>query len=78
MEDSISSSVITDNSAPVGRAHHLPIEFTGSGSEYFRIWIVNFAVITLDERKCSASTLSNDSRVCHSCHRLSDCKVTTY
>lgn len=22
-------------------AHHVPIEFTGSGSEYFRIWIVN-------------------------------------
>jgi uncharacterized membrane protein YjgN (DUF898 family) len=23
------------------QAHHVPIEFTGSGSEYFRIWIVN-------------------------------------
>ena len=22
-------------------AHHIPLEFTGSGSEYFRIWIVN-------------------------------------
>ncbi len=29
----------TDTGAP--RAHQLAIEFTGSGSEYFRIWIVN-------------------------------------
>ncbi|HWP20123.1 MAG TPA: YjgN family protein [Burkholderiaceae bacterium] len=26
---------------PPRQAHHLPVEFTGSGSEYFRIWIVN-------------------------------------
>ena len=26
-------------------AHHLPIEFTGSGSEYFRIWIVNLLLM---------------------------------
>lgn len=23
------------------QAHHIPLEFTGSGSEYFRLWIVN-------------------------------------
>ena len=32
-----------DQRAP--HAHHLPIEFTGSGSEYFRIWIVNLLLI---------------------------------
>jgi len=26
-------------------AHHLPIEFTGSGSEYFRMWIVNLLLM---------------------------------
>jgi uncharacterized membrane protein YjgN (DUF898 family) len=26
---------------PPEQAHHLPIEFTGSGSEYFRLWAVN-------------------------------------
>ena len=45
MQESISSSVMTDNSTPVSRAHHLPIEFTGSGSEYFRIWVVNLLLM---------------------------------
>ncbi|AKJ26929.1 thymidylate kinase [Caldimonas brevitalea] len=26
---------------PPHQAHHIPLEFTGSGSEYFRIWVVN-------------------------------------
>jgi len=30
---------------PVARIHELGIEFTGSGSEYFRIWIVNLLLI---------------------------------
>ena len=45
MQDSYSSAVITDNSTPAGQARHLPIEFTGSGSEYFRIWIVNLLLM---------------------------------
>ena len=32
---------------PPKQAHHIPIEFTGSGSEYFRIWIVNLLLIML-------------------------------
>ena len=38
-----------DSFAPAGmqhnEPHHLPIEFTGSGSEYFRIWIVNLLLM---------------------------------
>lgn len=30
---------------PVARAHYLDIKFTGSGSEYFRIWIVNLLLL---------------------------------
>ena len=36
MQDSSSNAGVQHNAA-----HFLPIEFTGSGSEYFRIWIVN-------------------------------------
>jgi uncharacterized membrane protein YjgN (DUF898 family) len=47
MQDSFSSAVITDNSITPSQpqSHHLPIEFTGSGSEYFRIWIVNLLLM---------------------------------
>jgi uncharacterized membrane protein YjgN (DUF898 family) len=45
MQDSFSSAVMTDNSAPPRQIHHLPIDFTGSGSEYFRIWIVNLLLM---------------------------------
>ena len=31
--------------APLGNAQTYPIEFSGSGSEYFRIWIVNLLLI---------------------------------
>ena len=40
MQDSLSNAVIQHN-----EPHHLPIEFTGSGSEYFRIWIVNLLLM---------------------------------
>jgi uncharacterized membrane protein YjgN (DUF898 family) len=35
--------------APATREQHLPIRFTGSGSEYFRLWIVNLllTIVTL-------------------------------
>lgn len=45
MQDSFSSAVMTDNSTPTGQVHQLSIEFTGSGSEYFRIWIVNLLLM---------------------------------
>ena len=40
MQDSFSHAGI-QHSEP----HHLPIEFTGSGREYFRIWIVNLLLM---------------------------------
>jgi uncharacterized membrane protein YjgN (DUF898 family) len=40
MQDSFSHAVMQHN-----EPHHLPIEFTGSGSEYFRIWIVNLLLM---------------------------------
>ncbi len=40
MQDSF-SNVDMQHSA----THQLPIEFTGSGSEYFRIWIVNLLLM---------------------------------
>ncbi len=45
MQDSFSSAVMGNNSTPAVQAHLLPIEFTGSGSEYFRIWIVNLLLM---------------------------------
>ena len=45
MDDSFSGAVMIDNSAPPSQPHYLPIEFTGSGSEYFRIWIVNLLLM---------------------------------
>ncbi len=38
---------VTDTLASEPQAHHLPIKFTGSGSEYFRIWIVNLLLMLL-------------------------------
>lgn len=32
---------------PPRQAHHVPVEFTGTGSEYFRIWIVNLLLTFL-------------------------------
>lgn len=29
------------------QAHHIPVEFTGSGAEYFRLWIVNLLLTLL-------------------------------
>ena len=40
MQDSFSNTGMQHS-----EAHHLPIEFTGSGSEYFRIWIVNLLLM---------------------------------
>ena len=40
MQDSFSNAGMQHS-----EAHHLPIEFTGSGSEYFRIWIVNLLLM---------------------------------
>ena len=40
MHDSFSNAGMQHN-----QAHLLPIEFTGSGSEYFRIWIVNLLLM---------------------------------
>ena len=45
MEDSFSSAVMSQNSIAPRRRHYLLIEFTGSGSEYFRIWIVNLLLM---------------------------------
>ncbi|HYW58775.1 MAG TPA: YjgN family protein [Polaromonas sp.] len=36
---------MTDSVAHDHRGHHLRVEFTGSGSEYFRIWIVNLLLL---------------------------------
>jgi uncharacterized membrane protein YjgN (DUF898 family) len=51
MNDSISSSlrmpVATDAQGADPQTHHLRIKFTGSGSEYFRIWIVNLLLLLL-------------------------------
>ncbi len=30
---------------PPRQAHHVPLEFTGAGGEYFRIWIVNLLLV---------------------------------
>jgi uncharacterized membrane protein YjgN (DUF898 family) len=40
MQDSFSNAGMQQT-----EEHHLPIEFTGSSSEYFRIWIVNLLLI---------------------------------
>ncbi|MCS6766168.1 MAG: DUF898 domain-containing protein, partial [Candidatus Protistobacter heckmanni] len=38
----------TDNAAaPSGETRTLPLRFTGSGAEYFRIWIVNLSLSVL-------------------------------
>lgn len=50
MNDSVSNlstPVVADSRAADHQAHHLRIEFTGSGSEYFRIWLVNLLLLLL-------------------------------
>lgn len=39
--------IVANSHASTQRPHHLPIVFTGSGSEYFRIWIVNLLLMLL-------------------------------
>lgn len=39
--DAQASPLITDNPGQARPTQRYPVEFTGSGSEYFRIWIVN-------------------------------------
>ncbi|MDP2368253.1 YjgN family protein [Rhodoferax sp.] len=41
----LSMPIVTNSHASAQRPHHLPIVFTGSGSEYFRIWIVNLLLM---------------------------------
>lgn len=39
--------IVANSHASTEQPHHLPIVFTGSGSEYFRIWIVNLLLTLL-------------------------------
>ncbi len=50
MNERVSSQrmpIVNNSRASAQRPHHLRIVFTGSGSEYFRIWIVNLLLMLL-------------------------------
>jgi len=50
MNERVSSQrmpIVSNSHASAQRPHHLRIVFTGSGSEYFRIWIVNLLLMLL-------------------------------
>jgi uncharacterized membrane protein YjgN (DUF898 family) len=50
MNERVSSQrmpIVSNSRASAQRPHHLRIVFTGSGSEYFRIWIVNLLLMML-------------------------------
>lgn len=50
MDDLVSNlraPVVVDSQVADAQEHHLRIEFTGSGSEYFRIWLVNLLLVLL-------------------------------
>lgn len=44
---SLRMPIVANSHASTPQPHHLPIVFTGSGSEYFRIWIVNLLLMLL-------------------------------
>jgi len=48
MNGPVALPAATPGTAPLqGGAEHLPLRFTASGSEYFRIWSVNALLVLL-------------------------------